>query len=85
MKSLVIAVTVTALCVTSVFAAEDKVGGGQNFETKKAEVLKRIEQRIAHNTEEKACVQAAASHDALKACREKFRAEIKNDRPGKKP
>lgn len=83
MKTALIAALLTGLCVTSVFAADDK-GGGQNFETRKAEVLKHIDQRIARNQEEKTCVQAAANHDALKACREKFRAEMKSDRPVKK-
>ena len=83
MKTALIAALFTGLCVTSVFAADEK-GVGQNFETRKAEVLKNIDQRIVRNQEEKACVQSAANHDALKACREKFRAEMKSDRPGKK-
>ena len=83
MKTAVITVLLTGLCATLGFTAEGK-GDPQNFEAKKAKVLKHIEQRIAHNTEEKACVQAAASHEALKACREKFRSEMKDDRKGRR-
>lgn len=85
MKRALIVAVLTGLFATTAFATDGKPGmGGQNFEARKAEVLKNIEQRIARNTEEKACVQAATSHDALKACREKFRAEIKNDHQGRK-
>ena len=79
MRTVVIVSLLVGFCVTSSFAA-DSTDKTQHFEGKKAEVLKNIEQRIAHNQEEKACVQAAANHDALKACRDKFRTEMKQDR-----
>ncbi len=79
MKAAVIAVIVTGLCVTVYLAGEGK-GGGQSFEAKKAEVLHSIAQRIAHNSAEMTCVQAASSYDALETCREKFRVAVKNDR-----
>lgn len=43
----------------------------------KAEVLSRIQERVKHNQEELACVQAATGHDALRACRERFRQEMR--------
>jgi hypothetical protein len=79
MKTGLIAIVLTVISCSASFA-EDIVGKGQHFEQKKAEVLKHIDQRIARNQEERACVQAAANHDALKACREKFKAEMKSDR-----
>ena len=56
----------------------------RNFEQKKAQILRHLDQKIAHVQEEKACVQSAANHDAMKACRERFKAEMKADRPVKK-
>lgn len=52
-----------------------------NFEERKSGILQHIDQRITRNQEEKACVQAAANQEALKACREKFKADLKEDRP----
>lgn len=47
--------------------------GDSNFEQKKAEILARIDQKIAQKQQEKACIQAATSHNDLKVCREQFR------------
>jgi hypothetical protein len=84
MKTVLIALVSVGFCVT-VSTAADVPENAQHFETKKAEVLKHIDQRLSHIQEEKACVQAAASHDALRACKDKFRAEIKQDRQTRKP
>jgi hypothetical protein len=51
-----------------------------NLEQKKAEQLGRIEERMSRLLEEKACIQAATTHEALKACRERFRGEAGRDR-----
>jgi len=51
-----------------------------NFEQHKADILKRIDERIAHNQEEKGCIQAAKNQNDIKACREKFKAENKEMR-----
>lgn len=55
-------------------------GQGQDFERHKANVLARIDARIARNQEEKACVQAAKNPGELRACQEKFKAEAKQQR-----
>jgi len=41
----------------------------ENFAQRKTETLRRIDQRIAHLTDQKSCVQAANSSDTLKNCR----------------
>jgi hypothetical protein len=53
---------------------------GQDFEKHRANVLSRIDARIARNQEEKTCVQAAKNPGELKACQEKFKAEVKQQR-----
>ncbi len=45
---------------------------GPNFELKRQEILKRIDERLARIQQMKSCVQAASSRDELRACREKF-------------
>lgn len=56
------------------------MGPGPNFDKVKADVAGRINARIARNQEELSCVQAAKNHADLKACREKFREEMKEQR-----
>jgi hypothetical protein len=76
MKTTAIAAAMIVACSTMVYAAggeSDSQGSGQNIAQKKSEILQHIDQRIANSTLEKACVQAAQSHDSLKACREKYR------------
>jgi hypothetical protein len=78
-----IAVAVSILFAAPVLAADNTPqprGPGANFEQRKSEILKRIDDRIARNQEEKGCVQAAKNHDDLKACREKFKAEVQEQR-----
>ena len=49
-------------------------GGGQvTVAQKKTEILTHIEQRITNSQAEKSCIQSATTHDALHACREKYR------------
>jgi hypothetical protein len=62
------------------YAADLPVEPGPNFEKVKAEQLKRLEQRLVHLQEEKNCIQAAANYEAVKACREKFKGDMKADR-----
>jgi len=45
----------------------------ENFTQRKAERLQRIDQRINHLQNQKSCVQAANSPDALKNCRQGFK------------
>ncbi len=47
-------------------------GPGPNFEVRKAEILKRIDERMARLQQMKACIQAARTRDDATACREKF-------------
>ena len=49
-----------------------KEGGGPNFEQRKAEVLKRIEERLASAQQMKACIQSAKTREDAKVCWEKF-------------
>jgi hypothetical protein len=48
-------------------------GQGQTVAQKRAEITQHIEERITNSLAEKECVQAAQPHDALQACREKYR------------
>jgi hypothetical protein len=81
MKRAIIAAALLSLVFTvPVLAAE---GGqppsapGQTFEQTQAHTLKMIDERIAALQEGKTCVQAAKNDDDLKACREKFMAEMR--------
>jgi hypothetical protein len=51
---------------------------------KKEQHLKRIDEQIARLQEEKSCVQDALYDDDLKACRERFRQEMKEYRQKKR-
>jgi len=78
-RALIAAAVVLSLAfAVSAFADERQPSNnpGQNFEQRKAEILKMMDERIAGIQEEKSCVQAAKSHEDLKACREKHRAEM---------
>ena len=54
-------------------------GKGMTVTQKKAEILAHIDERISNSQAEKACVQSAQTHDALHACREKYRPQNKID------
>jgi len=79
MKTTIITTVITILLAVPAFAADStpQAKVGPNFEQHKAEIVKRIDTRIARNQEEKACVQAATNHEAIKACRDKFKEEMK--------
>jgi hypothetical protein len=83
MKTAMIAAAVSILFAAPAFAADNAPqpkGPGPNFEQRKAEILKRIDERIARNQEERACVQAAQNHNDIKACRDKFKSEFPGQR-----
>jgi Flp pilus assembly protein TadD len=84
MKRALIAAAVLSLTFAlSAFAADNgqqQNSPGQNFEQRKAELLKMIDERIAGIQEAKTCVQAAKNHEDLKVCRDKHRAEMRNMR-----
>jgi len=46
--------------------------GAANFEQRKSERLRRLDQRIEHLRDERSCIQGATTQDDLKTCREKF-------------
>jgi hypothetical protein len=84
MKTAIIAMAASLLFVATAFAADNAPQPGEpgpSFEQRKADILKRIDERIARSQEEKTCVQAAKNHDDLKACREKLKAEVQQQRP----
>lgn len=50
---------------------------GQTFEQRQANILKMMDERIAHLQEGKTCIQAAKNDADLKACREKQMSEMR--------
>jgi len=81
MKRALIAAAVLSLAFAApVFALEGGKDQAQNFEKKKAAILENIDQRMAHLQNEKSCVQAAKSHEDLKACWEKQKQEMEKMR-----
>lgn len=84
MKRTVMAAVVLLLAfATPVIAVEGDQppkGPGQNFEQRKADILKRLDARIASAQEARACVQEAKNHEEIKACREKHKAEMQQFR-----
>jgi hypothetical protein len=79
MKTAFIAVAVSILFAAPVVAADNAPQPKEakpKFEKHKAEVIKRIDARIKFRQDEKACVQAAKNHEAVQACRDKFKNEI---------
>jgi Spy/CpxP family protein refolding chaperone len=81
MKRATIAALISLLLVMPAFAIDGggpPQGPGQNLEQRKAEILKRIDERLARLQQMKACIQRARTQDDARACREKF--EVR-DRP----
>ena len=79
MNTKIISTLITLFIAVPAFAADNAPqpkGPGPNFEQHRADILKRIDARIARNQEEKSCVQAAKNHDDIKACRDKFKEEV---------
>jgi len=83
MKTKIISVVFAMFLAVPAFAVDNSSlpkGPGPNFEQNRTDILKRIDARIARNQEEKSCVQAAKNHDDIKACRDKFKEELKEQR-----
>lgn len=55
----------------------------ENFQQRKADALEKINAVIVYRLEEKACVQAAKNNADLDACREKYKDEVKEQKPNK--
>jgi hypothetical protein len=86
MKTRILSVVVAMLFTVPAFAVDSTSmpkPPGPNFEKHKTDIISRIDARIARNQEEKTCVQAAQNHADIKACRDKFKAEIKEMRQKK--
>ena len=70
-KTLFVVVAATLMFAMPAIAANgDQTGQGSNvpFEQRKAQFLQRLDERLAHLQEVRACVTAATSPEALKAC-----------------
>lgn len=82
MKRTLIAAALLSLAFTVPALAAD--GGkpptvpGQTFEQRQANILKMMDERIAHLQEGKTCIQAAKNDEDLKACREKHMSEMRD-------
>jgi hypothetical protein len=70
-KYLTLSVLAAAMALFTVHPGVGYSAGApsENFAQRKAETLRRIDQRIAHLNDQKSCVQAANSSDTLKNCR----------------
>ena len=68
----IVAAMATAAVAENMAAAPDGKKGRampeKTFEERKAGTLKRISNRIAQMQKKQACIQAAASHEAMQAC-----------------
>ena len=83
MKRIVLVLFAVFACAGISLAVDNVSQGkepGQNFEKHKANIISRIDARIARNQEEKSCVQAAQKNADIKACQDKFRDENKERR-----
>ena len=82
-KTLIAAVALSLVLAVAAFAADSGQPGnvpGPNFDQRKAEILKMLDERMASLQEAKSCIQAANNQNDIKTCREKHRAEMKDMR-----
>jgi hypothetical protein len=88
MRITAIAAVVLSLAIAApVWAAEGgqpPAGPAPNFDERKAEILKKLNEQMTSLQEAKSCIQAAKNHDDMRACREKHMAETKQLREGMK-
>ena len=78
MKTRIITVVIAMLFAASAFAIDtspQQPGSVQNIEQRKAQILKRIDQRIARDQEFKSCIQAANTPEEVKSCQDTFKAK----------
>ena len=88
MKSLLIlAVAAILVQATSARAADatpapaaPSAAAGDNLETRKAEMLKEIDEHISKMQEHKSCVSAASTKEALMSCHDKMKEYRKGER-----
>lgn len=87
MKKMIIssAVLFTFLSAAGSFGADTPTPSNapdQNFDQKKAGIIKHIDKRIQSLQKEKACIESAKNHEDVKACREKFKEEMEEAKDG---
>jgi hypothetical protein len=70
MKKIAIAGAVLLAFSGPVLASEEGKSAA-NFDERKAEILKRIDDQIQRFQESKTCIIAAKNHNEMKACKEK--------------
>ena len=82
-KALIAAVALSLVLAVAAFAADSSQPGNvpvQNFDQRKADILKMLDERLASLQEAKTCIQAAKNNDDIKSCRDKHRAEMMEKR-----
>ena len=87
MKTTMITTAVAILLAMPAFAVNNplpKQGQTLSFPQRKAEILKRIDERINRSKQERACIQATKTNEDIKACWEKFRPRFQGQRQNKR-
>jgi len=83
MKKAAIVVAISLALAGAAFAVDAgqyQNGPGPDFDQRKTEILKMLDERASRIQEEKDCVQAAKNHEDLKVCREKQREKMEKMR-----
>jgi len=86
-RILVAAIFLSLVAIVPVFGADSgqpENANGQTFEQRQSHIMRMIDERIASLREAKTCIQAARNDDELRACKEKFMAELREQRGGMK-
>jgi len=80
---LIAAIALSLVLVAAAFAADTGQPANapvQNFDQRKTDILKMLDERIASLQEAKNCIQATKNNDDIKLCRDKHRAEMMEKR-----